>query len=233
VKRHKLASSEFSHTGIIDAMVKTGKDLIISTGGVGDPDINWQLNYINSQAHQSFALCYLECVAQYPAKPELYDVSLLRGNTISARWARGISDHTIGSAVACAAVGAGATVIEKHFDPFPAEPPTPDSGFSANPTEFAMYVQDVREAASAVGDGIKSRRDQHEYALRWMRRYIVTQPIAAGEQFAYGTNFGIYRSLVDDTRGLSPITLPLWKLVEKRAKCALAPGETIGPGELA
>jgi sialic acid synthase SpsE len=226
VKRHKLASSEFPHVGIIDAMVKTGKPMLVSTGGIGQPDLAWLFDHLWSRMPGGPDLSLLECVAKYPAPADLYDVTVLHN------WADGISDHTFGSAVACAAVGAGAIIIEKHLDPFPAEGSTPDSGFALGPTEFRMYVQDVREAASAVGDGVKNRKGQHEYALRWMRRYIVTQPIAEGEAFRYGENFGIYRSLKDDTRGLSPITMPLERLNGRSAKCALQPGDSIGPGEI-
>jgi sialic acid synthase SpsE len=91
----------------------------------------------------------------------------------------------------------------------------------------------VREAASAVGSGIKKRKGQNEYALRWMRRYVVTKPIAQGDVFKYNSNFGIYRSLKDDTRGLSPITMPLERLNGMTARHALEAGESIGPGELA
>jgi hypothetical protein len=59
-----------------------------------------------------------------------------------------------------------------------------------------------------------------------MRRYIVTKPIESYEKLIYGTNFGIYRSLKDDTRGLSPITMPLERLNGRSAKQALAAGDS-------
>lgn len=225
VARHKLASSEFNHVGIIDAMVATGKPVIVSTGGVGYLDVQWMISYLGVQKCQN--VTFLECVAKYPASPSLYNLNCL------SKWARGLSDHTTGSAVACAAVGAGATVIEKHFDPFPGQTPTADAPVSLGPVEFRLYVQDVREAASAVGDGIKQPRHQHEMALRWRRRYIATRDIAAGEPLAYGVNFGLYRSLRDDTNGLSPITWPLERLTGRVAARAIVVGDSIGPKEIA
>jgi sialic acid synthase SpsE len=229
VKRHKLASSEFSHTELLRAMLKTDKPVIISTGGIGEFDLEWMKALIQvSYASAIHRISMLECVAAYPAAASAHDVSLMQTSLFD-----GLSDHTMGSAVACAAVGAGATILEKHLDPFPGAGSTPDSGFALGPTEFRMYVQDVREAASAVGSGIKKRKGQNEYALRWMRRYVVTKPIAQGDVFKYNSNFGIYRSLKDDTRGLSPITMPLERLNGMTARHALEAGESIGPGELA
>jgi len=62
----------------------------------------------------------------------------------------GLSDHTLGSAVACVAVALGASVFEKHLkldDSFP----SPDSRFSTIPAEFKEYVRDINDAWLAVG----------------------------------------------------------------------------------
>ena len=54
---------------------------------------------------------------------------------------------------------------------------------------------------------------------------VTLHAVAAGECMTYGENFGSYRSLVDDTRGASPLD---WGLVQGRmAKGPIARGVAI------
>jgi sialic acid synthase SpsE len=65
--------------------------------------------------------------------------------------------------------------------------------------------------------------------LRHNRRLIATQHIPAGGVLTYGDNYGAYRSLADDTRGLSPL---LWMSVEgKHARIDIERGKPIGLGD--
>ena len=65
--------------------------------------------------------------------------------------------------------------------------------------------------------------------LRHNRRLIATCDIAVGETLTYGVNYGAYRSLKDDTRGLSPFD---WERVEGRAaSVSIAQGDSIGEGD--
>ena len=62
----------------------------------------------------------------------------------------GLSDHTLGTDVAVAAVSLGASAIEKHFTMSRSEP-GPDSAFSLEPEEFAALVRSSRTAWAALG----------------------------------------------------------------------------------
>jgi sialic acid synthase SpsE len=227
VQRHKLASSEFCHVGIIDAMIDTGKSIIASTGGQGHLDVQGFIQHTMAvRGLKTDMLTLLECVALYPAPASAYDLNVLHafrfGNTTA-----GISDHTLGNVVAVAAVGAGATVFEKHLDPFFGTTETPDSCVSVSPAEFQMYCQDIREAASALGDGIKQPRHQHKAQLQWKRRLIATQRLSIGDTLRYNENYGIFRSLKDDTNGLPP-----WAYEQVNGRTmtkAVEPGDSIGP----
>lgn len=230
VKRHKLASSEFCHVGIIDAMIATGKPIIASTGGQGHVDIQGFVQHaLAVRGLKTEMLTLLECVALYPSPVSAYDLNVLRSFQFGHTTA-GISDHTLGNTMAVAAVGAGATVFEKHLDPFFGTTETPDSCVSVSPAEFKMYVQDIREAASAMGDGIKQPRHQHQAQLRWKRRLIATQSLKAGDTLRYNENYGIYRSLKDDTNGLPPWA---WEQVNgKTVVIELQPGDSVGPRDV-
>jgi hypothetical protein len=65
--------------------------------------------------------------------------------------------------------------------------------------------------------------------LRHKRRLIATQDISTDALFNYGVNFGAYRSLEDDTRGLSPFA---WEQVQgKKARLEIKRGKPIGLGD--
>jgi len=203
VRRHKLASSEMLHFPMLDRLFATGKPVIISTGGMSWQDVAELMDYALCQVGPG-RITLLECVAQYPAPPHLYDVLVLRRWQTtygSALETVGISDHTAHSAtLAILAIGYGATVFEHHFDAV-IGPATADTPVSYDRLDMADYVANIRAAFRAIGDGIKQPRQQSEAVLRYRRRPIVTRPLTAGDTLELGVNFGLYRSLKDDAHG--------------------------------
>ena len=65
-----------------------------------------------------------------------------------------MSDHTLGSEVAIAAVALGAEVIEKHIT-LNKKMLGPDHKASLNPKELSYLVRSVRNIEKALGDGVK------------------------------------------------------------------------------
>ena len=230
VKTHKLASSEFTHYEIIDAIKATNKPWIASTGGAHFSEIEQIIH-----CYQPTAL--LECVARYPSPIGNYDVATLKKwlsiaqcdgdiepQCVPYDLRCGISDHTTSNGIALASIGFGATIFEKHFDGvFGLE--TPDSPVSYDLAKMEKYVKEIHEAFSAVGDGIKQPRHQHEMALKWRRRLIVTDDLPVGAKLKAHINYGIYRSTKDDTRGAKPILLE--KLDGKTLKVEKKKGDSL------
>ena len=63
--------------------------------------------------------------------------------------------------------------------------------------------------------------------LRHNRRLIATKDVSPGETLQYGVNYGAYRSLEDDIKGLTPL---VWGVVEGRAATVqIRRGSGIGP----
>jgi sialic acid synthase SpsE len=82
----------------------------------------------------------------------------------------GLSDHTLDSTVAVAAVALGAVAIEKHFTLRRADG-GPDAAFSLEPSEFAGFVTVAQTAWAALGkaDDVRAPSEQ---ANRMFRRSI-------------------------------------------------------------
>jgi sialic acid synthase SpsE len=77
-------------------------------------------------------LTLLKCTSAYPASPEEINLLTIPHLAQAFDCRVGLSDHTLGSAVAIAAVAVGAKVVEKHFT-LSRSDGGPDSAFSMEP----------------------------------------------------------------------------------------------------
>jgi N-acetylneuraminate synthase len=86
----------------------------------------------------------------------------------------GVSDHTLGTAVAVAATALGACMLEKHL--MLEGDRSLDAGFSLTPKDFAAMVRDCREVEAAMGTEYPV---PSERALSLGRSLYVFKPIPA------------------------------------------------------
>lgn len=103
VKRYKIASRSINDKALIQALVATGKPLIVSLGMWNEA----QFPPIATKA----GVYYLYCVSKYPAL--LSDLHFSRID-FTKNYA-GFSDHTVGVTAAEVAFSRGAKIVEKHF----------------------------------------------------------------------------------------------------------------------
>jgi pseudaminic acid synthase len=180
VPAHKLASFELVDIPLIQKMARTGKPLIMSTGMSTVEEIEEAVRTAWAAGAAQIAL--LKCTSAYPASPE--EMNLRTIPELSRRFdvPVGLSDHTMDSAVAVAAVALGACIIEKHLT-FSRSEPGPDSAFSLEPQEFKAMVDAVRITERALGTvhfGIEAK----EASSRVFRRSLfVVQNMKSGEAF--------------------------------------------------
>lgn len=217
---HKVASAEMTHVRILEKLRTLGKPVIMSTGASGKRDIEMAI-----QALGDTPKVLMYCVAAYPANEvNLNVISLFRDtfNTLV-----GYSDHSTDVAVIPSeAVKRGASVIEKHFTAIP-DVETPDRGHALNPAQFRRLVEYVYGRVSAH---IGPAQEEKPMILRHNRRLIAIKDIRAGDVCSEGENFGIYRSLKDDTHAFSPFAIDNVNL--KTSLTDIKAGNGIGPGDV-
>ena len=92
----------------------------------------------------------------------------------------GLSDHTIGSEVAIAAVAMGATMVEKHFI-LDKSIGGPDAAFSMTKDDFAKLVQSIRNTEKAMGDIVYPMDPTSIKGREFSRSLYVAEDIKAGE----------------------------------------------------
>lgn len=114
---------------------------------------------------------WMNCTSLYPCPAGLSGLGFLRREGPRApAWPRGWSDHTGDPALIYAAIGAGATVVEVHFEPDGWAGSTPDSSASWNMARLTDLVQGIRR----IEQGLASTdKDAIAAAVAHLRRHYV------------------------------------------------------------
>lgn len=145
---YKIASPELIDHELIRYVAKTGKPIILSTGGATLTEISEAVDVARKAGVKE--LCILKCTSTYPAPPESINLRTIGHLAETFGCPVGLSDHTLGNAIPIASVAAGAQVIEKHFV-LDKKDETADSFFSMTPNELKSLVSDVRQVEAAMG----------------------------------------------------------------------------------
>ncbi|MDR2489421.1 MAG: pseudaminic acid synthase [Desulfovibrio sp.] len=214
VSRYKIASFEVVDIPLLKKIAATGKPVIMSTGMATLGEIDDAVRALRENGAGELTL--LKCTSAYPALPEDANLRTMPHLAQAFGCKAGLSDHTMGSAVAVAAVTLGATIIEKHFTLSRADG-GPDGSFSMEPHEFKQMAQDIRTVEQALGRVCYDLTDKEKESKIFRRSLFVVKDIAAGELFTEQN----VRS-IRPGHGLPPKYLPL--VIGRVAKYALTKG---------
>ncbi|MFD2520276.1 pseudaminic acid synthase [Emticicia soli] len=177
---HKVASFENNHHPLLKKIAKTGKPVIMSTGASTLANLDESVTVLRENGCKDLVL--LKCTSNYPASPENSNVRTIPHLRDLFQCEVGLSDHTMGIGVPCAAVTLGATVIEKHFCLSRAEGGV-DSAFSLEPDELKSLVIETERAWQSLGQIQYGIQDSEKKSLLFKRSIYVVKDIKAGEIF--------------------------------------------------
>lgn len=180
VPLHKVASFELVDTPLLKKIASTAKPVIMSTGMASLAEIDEAVKTLRQNG--SGPLTLLKCTSAYPAPPKEINLNTIPLLSQIFDCPAGLSDHTLGSAVAVGAVALGARVIEKHLTLSRADE-GPDGAFSMEPEEFRQMARDIRTLEKALGR-ISFELTEKEMESRAFRRSLfVVEDMLAGEIF--------------------------------------------------
>lgn len=176
---HKIASFELVDIPLLKKVASTRKPVIMSTGMGTLAEIDEAVTALRENGTTDLIL--LKCTSSYPAPPEEANLLTIPHMGQAFNCPTGLSDHTMGSAVAVAAVALGARVIEKHFTISRADG-GPDSSFSMEPNEFKQMVDDIRVAEKALGKVSYILTEKERESVVFRRSLFVVKDVGKGEK---------------------------------------------------
>jgi pseudaminic acid synthase len=180
VPAHKLASFELVDIGLIQKIGRTGKPMIMSTGMATVEEIEEAVQAARHAGATEIAL--LKCTSAYPAQPDAMNLRTIPEMAKRFGVPVGLSDHTMGTAVAVAAVTLGACIVEKHVT-LSRSLKGPDSEFSLEPQEFKAMVEAIRTTEQALGAVHFGVSPQEASSRAFRRSLFVVEDLRRGEEF--------------------------------------------------
>ena len=172
VPLYKIASGDVKSTPLLKYVAKTGKPVIVSTGGSELKDIKRAYDVIIAENPN---IAILQCTAAYPCEPKEMNLNVI--TTFREEFPDkviGLSDHQNGIGMALVAFTLGARIVEKHFTLNRALRGT-DHAFSLEPQGLTKLVRDLKRARIALGDGVKQTLKKEEKPLYKMGKKLVAK----------------------------------------------------------
>lgn len=177
----KIPSGEVTNRPYLEAIGKTGRKVIMSTGMCSMKEILEASRILEQSGVKDIVL--LQCNTQYPTPFEDVNLSAMYDIARTTHKAVGYSDHTMGIEAVVAAAAMGAAVIEKHFT-LDKDMPGPDQKISLEPDELKSLVFAVRNVEKAIGNGRKDiSLSERENRLVVRKSIVAKKSIKAGETF--------------------------------------------------
>lgn len=177
VRALKISSGDLTNHRLLRAARRTGLPTIVSTGASYLEEVTAAVAAFGGPSR----LALLHCVTAYPTPIEASNLRAIATLAGTFPCPIGWSDHTVGATSAVAAVALGAKLFEKHLT-LDTEMDGPDHRASADPDGFAHYIEAIRDAERALGDGVKAPQpaelDNRPVARRGL---YATRDLAVGE----------------------------------------------------
>ena len=177
---YKVASFEMNDIPFIRKIARTGKPVSMSTGVSYRGDIELALRTCKEEGNENVIL--LKCCSAYPSPYEDINLRTIPSMEETFDCITGLSDHTMGFAVAGAAVAVGAKVVEKHLTLSRADGGA-DAAFSMEPEEFRQMVEHIRIIEKALGKVTYELTPKQKASRDHARSLFVAQDMKAGDVF--------------------------------------------------
>ena len=214
---YKIASFEAIDHTLVARAAATGKPLIISTGMADLGEISETVRVARSNGAGGLVL--LHCVSAYPAPADEYNLRTIPHLARAFDVVVGLSDHSLGNAVAIAASALGAAVIEKHVT-LDRAAGGPDAAFSLEPSELKALCDGCRTAWAALGRVNYNQTPSEAGSLKFRRSLYIVRDVGRGELLSAENVRSIRPGY-----GLAPKYLP--DVLGRRAAVALKRGTAL------
>ena len=177
---YKVASFEINDIPLIRRIARIGKPIIFATGIAYLEDIERALAVCKEEGNEQVIL--LKCTSTYPSPYEDMNLKVIPHMAETFDCLAGLSDHSMGTAVAVAGVALGAKMVEKHLTLSRADG-GPDAAFSMEPEEFRKMAEEIRIVEKALGRVTYELTEKQKKSREDGRSLFVVKDIGKGEIF--------------------------------------------------
>lgn len=168
LKIAKVASAMMVSEEFLQAVAKRGKKTFMSTAMCTMEDIARAVSIFEKE-HCPFEL--MHCVACYPLDPENANLKCIQTLRDTFQCPVGYSGHEMDGVISLAAVGMGATSIERHIT-LDRTMYGSDQKASLEPEELKVLCRNVRMLEKALGDGAKRMLDSENSVSKKLRAHL-------------------------------------------------------------
>lgn len=177
---YKVASFEINDIPLIRRIARIGKPIIFATGIAYLEDIERALAVCKEEGNEQIIL--LKCTSTYPSPYEDMNLKVIPHMAETFDCLAGLSDHSMGTAVAVASVALGAKMVEKHLT-LSRSDGGPDAAFSMEPEEFRKMAEEIRIVEKALGRVTYELTEKQKKSREDGRSLFVVKDIGKGEIF--------------------------------------------------
>lgn len=175
---YKISSFEITDLALIERAAKTGKPVIMSTGIATVEDIENAINTCRKVGNNNILL--MKCTSSYPAPLGAANIRMIPDMKERFGVRVGLSDHSMGHAVATTAVALGAEMVEKHFI-LDRRLGGPDAAFSMEPEEFREMIKAIRDTEKCLGKVDYSLSEQTLKNRHFAKSLFVVEDVKEGD----------------------------------------------------
>ena len=150
VPYYKIPSAHLTSHALLDAVVATGKPIMLSCGMSTESEVDEAVCIIKYGNAPSL----LHCNSSYPCADEELNLSLIPKMQDKYGLPVGYSNHSRSPFPAIEAMAMGATVVEAHLTRDRSLPGS-DHSASLEPAGMALVVREARRLEKAWGDGVR------------------------------------------------------------------------------
>jgi len=213
VTMYKIASFDVTNTPLLDYVARQGKPIFLSVGMATEEEVDQAIETILAHNKQ---LIIKHCVSVYPTPYE--DMHLRNIEFLKRKYYPipvGYSGHEQDILPTLIAVGAGATVVERHVTLDKSLPGPDHATVSLDTYEFSHMVSEIRRVETALGR-FRKELFEEERRVREKHGKSVTTAVAIPEGAVITEDM---LTIKNPGTGLPPYQLA--SLVGKTAKQAL------------
>ncbi len=161
---YKVPSASLTDQGLLKAIKKTGKPIIMSTGMSTMDQIKASVKIIGTDN-----MMLTHTTSTYPCEPEELNLRMISTLRDAFPCPIGYSGHEVGLVISAVAVALGACLVERHITLDRAMWGS-DQAASVEPGGLQRLVKYIRVTEQALGDGEKRVYDSELPSLKKLRR---------------------------------------------------------------